>query len=62
MTDEVFKIEGGEKSYDSYYSAETVAEAKAEEEGESVKIYRKLLNTFEPVMEIHPDGEKEELE
>ncbi|MCJ7479264.1 MAG: hypothetical protein MUP63_03760 [Candidatus Nanohaloarchaeota archaeon QJJ-7] len=60
--DEVYKIEDGEKIYDKFFNAVKVAEAKAEEEDSPVKIYRKLLRTFEPVAKIHPDGEQEKLD
>ncbi|MFB6265901.1 MAG: hypothetical protein ABEI07_02340 [Candidatus Nanohaloarchaea archaeon] len=60
--DEVYRIEDGEKTYDEFFNAVKVAEAKAEEEDSPVRIFRKLLRTFEPVARIHPDGEQERLD
>ncbi|MDY6773763.1 MAG: hypothetical protein SVS85_01060 [Candidatus Nanohaloarchaea archaeon] len=60
--DEVYRIEEGEKTYDEFFSAVKVAEAKAEEEDSPVRVYRKLMRTFEPVAKIHPDGTKERLD
>lgn len=58
----VYRIEGGEKSYDEFFNALKVAEAKAEQDDEPVRIFRKLLRTFEPVVKIHPDGSQEKLD
>ncbi len=60
--DEVYRLEGGERTYDEFFSAVTVAEAKAAEEDSPVTVYRKLMRTFEPVAKIHPDGEQERLD
>lgn len=60
--EEVYKLEGGEKTYDEFFNAVKVAEAKAEEEDSPVKVFKKLLRTFEPVVKVHPDGEQEQLD
>lgn len=60
--EEVYRLEGGEKHYDIYINAVKVAEAKAEEEGEPVRVFKKLLRTFEPVARVHPDGTEEALD
>lgn len=62
MTEEVYKLKGGQARYDDRYKAITVAEAKAEEDGEPVVVSRKLLNTFEDVVKVHPNGSQEQLE
>lgn len=59
--DGVFKLEKGQKEYENIYHAMTVAEAKAADEDEPVTIYKKLLNTFEPVVKILPDGSQKQL-
>lgn len=59
---EVFKLKEGEATYDDLYKATVVAEAKAEDEEEPVVVCRKLLNTFEPVVKIFPDGSQERLD
>lgn len=62
MTDGVYKLKDGQKEYDEYLHAVTVAEAKAADEGEPVVICKKLLNRFEEVVRIHPDGSQERLD
>lgn len=59
--DEVYRLEDGEKTYQEFYNAVTVAEAKAEEQESPVTVYRKLLRSFEPVVKVHPDGTEEKL-
>lgn len=60
--EEVYRLEDGEKVYDEFFHAVQVAEAKAEDEDRSVTVYRKLLNSFEPLVKIHPDGSQEKLD
>ncbi|MDY6769742.1 MAG: hypothetical protein SVU88_02095 [Candidatus Nanohaloarchaea archaeon] len=59
---EVYRLEDGETTYDDRFDAITVAEAKASETGDPVTVHRKLLHTFEPVLRIHPDGRREDLD
>lgn len=59
--DEVYKLKYGQKEYDNLYHAITIAEAKAEDEDEEIILCRKLLNRFEPVLKIYPDGSQERL-
>lgn len=61
MSEHQFKLKHGEKRYDNFYHAATVAEAKAAEDDKPVIISRKLLNRFEDVAQVHPDGRVEEL-
>lgn len=59
MTDTVFKLKQGEQTYDDFFNALTVAEARAAEKGGSVIVSRKLLNRFEDVAKVYPDGRRE---
>lgn len=62
MTDEVYRLEGGEKAYEELAEAVTIAEAKAEAEESSVRVYRKTQEEFEPVVKVFPDGSSEHLD
>lgn len=62
MSEEVYKLKGGQKEYDERMHAVTVAEAKAADEEEPVVVCRKLLNRFEEVVRVHPDGSQERLD
>ncbi len=59
---DVFKLKHGEATYDDLYKALVVAEAKAEDEDEPVVVSKKLLNTFEDVVRVFPDGTQERLD
>lgn len=58
---EKYKLKRGQKEYSNYFNAVTVAKAKAEEEEDPVTICRKEMESFEPVVKIHPDGQEEKL-
>lgn len=62
MTDGVYKLKNGQKEYDQLVHAVTVAEAKAADEDEAVVICKKLLNRFEEVIRVEPDGSQERLD
>lgn len=62
MADGVYKLKTGQKEYNEFMHAVTVAEAKAADEEEPVIICKKLLNRFEEVVRIHPDGSQERLD
>jgi hypothetical protein len=59
---ESFKLKNGQKEYDNYFNAVTVAKAKAEEEETPITICKKELQTFEPIATVHPDGAEEKLD
>ncbi len=59
--DTTFTLKDGEATYDSFFDAVTVAEAKASEENRAVTVCRRLLNTFEDLVRVHPDGRRETL-
>lgn len=61
MTEQVYKLKQGSKEFDELISAVKVAKAKAAENDEDVVVCRKLLNTFEPVVSVSPDGSEERL-
>lgn len=61
-TDDVFKIKDGSAEYNSIHDAVAVAKTRAAAEGRPITICRKLLNTYEPVIRLHPDGSKEQVQ
>lgn len=61
MSENTFKLKGGEATYDSFYDAVQVAEARAEQTDRSVIVCRKLVHTYEDVVKVFPDGDQERL-
>lgn len=59
---EAFKLKGGEKEYDNYINAVTIAEAKAEEQGEPVIVCKKETTSYTPLVRVLPNGSQEKLE
>jgi hypothetical protein len=59
---EAFKLKGGEKEYDNYINAITIAEAKAEEQEEPVTVCKKETRSYTPLVQVNPDGSQEKIE
>lgn len=61
MTNEKYKIKGGQKEFEEYYRAVKVAEIKAESSGKPVTVCKKTLKNMEELVKILPKGSQIEL-
>lgn len=59
---EVYRLKGGTKEYEDYYSALAVARAKAETEDEAIEVCQREGNDLDPMVRVDPDGTETRLD